>query len=86
MVSEIGLYAFSLSSIGPSFVVPGHVKTIGENAFSQCYGLSSVTLEEGVETLGALAFKGPLINLFLPSTIQYIEIEKKHFRYWAYIN
>ena len=71
-VRAIGDYAFSQSSLGPSFVIPGHVKTIGEYAFSQCYNLLRVKLEEGVDSLGALAFRGPIYYLSLPSSIRYI--------------
>ena len=40
-----------------SVVIGGNVKTIGENAFSNCYSLSSVTLPEGLEEIGANAFQ-----------------------------
>lgn len=36
--------------------IPGNVKEIGEDAFSVCNNLSSVTIENGVESIGDEAF------------------------------
>ena len=60
-----------------SVYIPGSVKTIEVGAFGNCYKLQSVVIEEGVETIGELAFfnmgeQGILSELILPSTLKTI--------------
>ena len=60
-----------------SVYIPGSVKTIEAGAFGNCSKLQSVVIEEGVETIGELAFfnmseQGILSELILPSTLKTI--------------
>ena len=71
-VTYIGKHAFSASSIGSSFRVPGTVKEIGDYAFYDCEQLTSVVLEEGVETVGWHTFSGPIATLILPSSLKFM--------------
>lgn len=52
--------------------VPGNIKTVGAGAFRGCTGLVSVTVAEGVETLGDACFidSKNLKTLNLPSTLK----------------
>ena len=65
----IGEYAFSESSISGELCVPGTVKAIKNYAFYSCKQLTSVILEEGVETVGWHSLSGPISTLSLPSTL-----------------
>lgn len=71
-VESIGEYAFSQSSISGELRVPGTVKNIKNKAFCSCRQLTSVVLEEGVETVGWNSFTGPIRTLSLPSTLTYM--------------
>jgi len=70
--TSIGEYAFSESSISGELHIPGTVKTISDHAFQQCRQLTSVILEEGVQTIGWKSFTGPIGVLSLPSTLTYM--------------
>ena len=52
---------------------PSTLKVVGERAFSQCAGLTDVTLPEGVTTLKKKAFQFGGKKFILPSTITTIE-------------
>lgn len=54
-----------------TIVIPGTVTTINDNAFSGCDNINSVTLSEGVITVGLAAFRGceNLVGISLPSTL-----------------
>lgn len=52
---------------------PSTLKVVGERAFSQCAGLTDVTLPEGVTTLKKQAFQFGGKKFILPSTITTIE-------------
>ena len=56
-VTEIGIYAFQMSSI-KSVTIPDTVKEIGHWAFANCEGLTSVTIPDSVEKVGIRAFEG----------------------------
>lgn len=68
-VTEIGEYAFSQSGISGELRVPGTVKRIRNYAFYTCKQLTSIILEEGVETVGWHSLSGPISTLSLPSTL-----------------
>lgn len=72
-VTSIGKYAFSHSNICGEMHIPGTVKDIGDYAFDSCRELTSVVLEEGVETIGWHTFSGPIRKLSLPASITYIK-------------
>ncbi|MCR4639981.1 leucine-rich repeat protein [Ruminococcus sp.] len=55
-VTEIGIYAFQMSSI-KSVTIPDTVKEIGHWAFANCDGLTSVTIPDSVEKVGIRAFE-----------------------------
>lgn len=48
--------AFSDDSFILSATIPGNIKVIGESAFDSCTNLSSVTIENGAESIETLAF------------------------------
>ncbi|MBO6047948.1 MAG: leucine-rich repeat protein [Erysipelotrichaceae bacterium] len=51
-------------------VTMSHVKTIGNGAFHYCYNLTSVTLNDGLESIGVQAFASTgLTSLTLPDTL-----------------
>ena len=54
-VTSIGFYAFSKSSL-TSITIPKSVTSIGNCAFMACYGLSSVTMSNGLVSIGSYAF------------------------------
>ena len=65
-LKRIGAYAFLDSSI-EAFLAPSALKEIGVMAFCKCYELSFVQLNDGLESIGELAFWGAKIkNLKLP--------------------
>ena len=72
-LTHINLYAFSSCSSLNSISIPGSVTHISENAFSLS-GLTSVTLNEGVRSIGDYAFKdcAALTSVYLPSTLREI--------------
>ena len=57
-----------------SLDIPGSVKVINENAFSNCDWLSAVKLNEGLEEIGHWAFNGTSIeSIVIPATVKKIE-------------
>lgn len=72
-VTAIGEYAFSESNISGELRVPGTVKEIMNYAFYSCKRLTSVVLEEGVETVGWHSLWGPISSLVLPTTLTYMK-------------
>ena len=72
-VKTIGDYAFYKCTSVKDVVIPNSVRTIGERAFSGI-DLKSVTFNEGLESIGALAFAdfgGYLSSsLYIPSTLK----------------
>lgn len=54
-VLSIGPQAFRRTGFN-EIVLPGNVRVAGEKAFADCYALQKVTIEEGVEELGAFCF------------------------------
>ena len=72
-VTAIGEYAFSESSISGELRIPGTVKEIKNYAFYFCKRLTSVVLEEGVETIGWHSLSGPISSLVLPASLTYMK-------------
>lgn len=72
-LTSIGEEAFNVG-FGPSDVtIPGNIKTIGEGAFSG-NRITSLTIEEGVETIEAFAFtmNEGIRTVTLPKSVKYI--------------
>ena len=44
--------------ITPNYTIPDHATSIGDSAFSGCYGLTSVTIGNSVTSIGNSAFSG----------------------------
>ena len=71
---EIGDNAFSQNYI-TELEIPSSVKFIGENAFYNNYGLSKVTLNEGISKIGSNAFSGSYSlrdTINIPSSVREI--------------
>ena len=84
-VESIGNAAFHSCSGLKEATIPGSVKSVGESAFSSCYycemdddfniiysiGLEKVTIQDGVEAIGAFAFDGckNLNDVTLPDSV-----------------
>lgn len=62
--------AFSYNSALVSATIPHNVKEIGESAFDSCTNLSSVTIENGVESIETLAFlEIAITEITIPSSV-----------------
>ncbi len=68
--AEIGQQAFMRAPL-TEIVIPGSVKVIGSNAFSNCERLRSVTIPEGVEEIASFAFQycAALTEIRLPRSV-----------------
>ena len=55
-----------------SITIPKSVKKIGEGAFSKSGLKGSLNIPEGVTTIGEAAFYYTAVNVFIPSTVEYI--------------
>ena len=55
-----------------SVIIPASVRSIGDRAFWKSSNLSSVTIVEGVQTIGfaAFAYTGSLTNIVLPDSVK----------------
>ncbi len=69
-ISEIGSYAFNCKSVT---LLEGVTK-IGERAFMDCTGLTSVTIPNSVTSIGSFAFWGctGLDSITIPSSVRFI--------------
>lgn len=69
-IDDVAFYNKGLTSV----VIPGSIKTIGNNAFQNNPNLTSVTLNEGLETIGVGAFKGTSITkIDIPGSVKTIK-------------
>ncbi len=70
-VTAIGDYAFRNCNGVEKVVLPDTIKTIGYDAFSYCYNLSSINLNEGLTTIRSYAFYycTSLLKITIPSTV-----------------
>ena len=71
---KIGAYAFTQNNALQTLNIPSTVKIIGENAFDETEGLTSLTLNEGLEEIGAGSFIFTNIQntVVIPSTVKYL--------------
>ncbi len=65
------LINFPAGKVGGELVIPDNVKTIGDNAFCGCTGLTSVTIPDSVASIGNSAFSGctNLKNVTIPESV-----------------
>ena len=73
-ISIIGPNAFSYTSL-KELVIPNSVKKIEPSVFSYCESLETITISEGVLSIGEMAFDGcvNLKNVTLPNSLTEIE-------------
>ncbi len=64
-VTEIEAYAFLGNTEITGVVIPKTVKAVGVGAFMNCTSLSSLTLSEGIEVIGARAFEGTAVEMLV---------------------
>ena len=72
-VESIGVYSFAYGSNLTSITIPGHIKTVEQQAFVFHYALADVVLEEGVEVIGNDAFgsnKSASIEVHIPASLR----------------
>lgn len=71
-ITSVGSYAFA-NCIGGQLTISSSIVSIGDYAFSSLSDLTSLTFEEGLQTIGEYAFYNSnttgIISLDLPSTI-----------------
>ncbi len=72
-VTSIGSYAFqNCTTITGTLTIPDSIKSIGENAFYSCRGLTSLVMSEGITSIGYAAFReceNLISNLTIPSSV-----------------
>ena len=74
-LKTIGVSAFSFSGI-TQVTIPGGISSLPESCFNACKQLTSVTLSEGLESVGEEAFyECPIQTLVLPSSLKTLEEE-----------
>ena len=56
LIKDNAIIAYANAS-GTTYTIPDSVTTIGEDAFSNCYSLTSVTIPDSVTTIGDEAFR-----------------------------
>ena len=68
------LIAYPAGKCG-EYVIPDSVSSIGDNAFSYCYGLTGITIPESVTNIGERAFYEclGLTNIIVPEGVTKIE-------------
>ena len=74
-VESIGSYAFyRMQYLEKAPVIAGSVKTIGKDAFYQCYISGDLVIPEGVESIGSWAFGwNNFTSVTLPSTLKELD-------------
>ncbi len=70
-LSVIPNSAFAFCEALTEIHIPGYIKTIGDGAFLNCISVTTLTLEEGLETIGKQAFQNLALDEIptLPSTV-----------------
>ena len=73
-VKRIGEYAFHYCEQTLSITIPDGVSSIGANAFSGCYGLTSVVVPHSVTEIGKFAFDNchKLLAIEIPQGLKII--------------
>lgn len=68
--TDIYARAFSHNSVIVSATIPANIDEIGESAFNTCTSLAEVTIENGVKSIGDLAFlETDLLQITIPSSV-----------------
>ena len=69
-VTSIGEYAFTRCKSLTTAIIPGSVNTIDSYAFYQCSSLASVSLEDGITSIGYRAFdECALTDITIPNSV-----------------
>ena len=70
---RLGDNAFIGQNKVETFILPSSLTLIGNSAFENCYAMTSITLNEGLENIGMRAFVGSgLTDITFPSTLRII--------------
>ncbi len=70
---RLGDNAFKGQSKVETFILPSTLKLIGESAFENCYAMTSIKLNEGLENIGKRAFVGTnLTEISFPHSLRII--------------
>ena len=72
--TKTNLVCYPAGKSAASYEIPGSVTSIGMNAFSSCYGLTSVTIPDSVSSIGMNAFVGcyGLTSVTIPDSVSSI--------------
>ena len=73
-VEKIGTYAFGITECYTKVILPSTLKVIGNNAFSECFGLVEIEIPESVTTIEDHAFQScrNLEYIHIPASVSYI--------------
>lgn len=76
-VTSISTGAFSDCRSLYKVTLPGSLRIIGHNAFSNCTALNTITLKKGLTTIESYAFLNcsSLLDITLPATVTYVGYE-----------
>lgn len=75
-VTKVHDYMYSKLDTMAHIHIPGHIKSIGEHAFTDCVSMEEVIIDEGVKQIDSGAFTNcyAMEKLVIPSSVEEIEL------------